>query len=103
MQEKLMERSHLPENSCENPAFTMPKVSMQKNYVPRPWKSKKAGSQEIIFLYREKLACKSALFPEFLEKMESGSPKILHRPRGEIFEGYSHLPKIQKELFYPTR
>ena len=30
MQEKLMERSHLPENSCENPAFTMPKVSMQK-------------------------------------------------------------------------
>ena len=49
MQEKLMERSHLPENSCENPAFTRPKVSMQKNYVPRPWKSKKAGSQEIIF------------------------------------------------------
>ena len=49
-------------NLCENPSFAMSKVSIQKNFRPRPRKSRKVGPQKQILLPQRKFVLKKLDF-----------------------------------------
>lgn len=58
----------------------MPKVSIQKEFIPGHQKSSKTGSRDDLFLYRENLGKKAVIIPGFQWKIGSENTKKLYRP-----------------------